>query len=95
MSREVERSLALGHGDFELFHHNLLAAVVGELQVVGTRHGRGKIAVRHIPRIWSLPHHCQLRVEGLESANRQPGTPGDEPEKLLLLLWLELAHHLN
>lgn len=56
-SGEMERMLALRGGEAQLGAHHLAAAVVGQLQVVNTRHHTRQVLVWVQRRLQRFAHH--------------------------------------
>jgi hypothetical protein len=64
---EVERVLALLGGHVQLGAHHLEGRVLGQLEVVDTRHHRRQEVVRVHVRLERFAHHRQRRVQTFEA----------------------------
>ena len=92
----METILSFSRGQPQLFLHYLLGGVVRQLEIVGAGHHAGQVVVRrHLGRVERLLDDRERRREGLEPADGEAGTPGDELEERSLVVLVVLRHDLE
>ena len=92
----METILSFGRCQPQLFLHNLLGGVVGQLEIVGAGHHAGQVVVgRHLGGVEGLLDDGEGRAEGLEPSDGEAGTPGDELEERSLVVLVVLRHNLE
>ena len=92
----METVLAFLRSDLELLGHDLLAAVVRELEIVDASHHGGQVVVRQdVGGVERLLDDGQRRRQGLEASNRETRGAGDELQELPLLVSVVRAHDLE
>ena len=92
----MEAVLALGCGQSELLSHDLLGAVVRELEIVGAGHHAGQIVVRpHLGAVEGLLDDGERGAEGLEAADGEAGAARDKLEEGPLVILVILGHDLE
>ena len=67
----METIFSLSQSKAELLPHHLHSGIVGQLEIVDTRHDRGKEVICVLRRLNCLPDDCEWWVEGLESCDRE------------------------
>ena len=92
----METILSFGRCQPQLFLHNLLGGVVGQLEIVGAGHHAGQVVVgRHLGGVEGLLDDGEGRAEGLEASDGEAGAPGDKLEECSLVILVILGHDLE
>ena len=64
---EMERQLSLTSSNRQLFSHDVNIGVIGQFQVINTRHYRWQEAIRRLFVITDFSHNRQWRIQTFET----------------------------